>query len=414
MHRKRYTLCLALSLLFMFLACSAAMAADASSGNSYSQGELDQLVSPIALYSDELLAQVFTASTYPLEIVEAQRWYQQNSSLKGSQLQDALNKQDWDPSVKSLVTVPDVLKMMNDNLDWTQDLGDAFLAQQKDVMSAVQRLRSKARAAGNLKSTSQQVVKTDTSSGTTIIEISSPDPDVVYVPSYDPAVIYGAWPYPAYPPYPYYAYPYAGNVVSFGLGLAVGYAFWGDCDWYHNDININVNRYNQFNHTDIHDNRWNHDPYHRRGVGYKNPQVQQRFQNRNIAGERGRDAFRGHGPSFEGGAPHMKPGAPDMRPGAGGSGERRIPTPHNVPQNVPHIPNAPNIDNRHNNIPNHNPGAFDGINAGGSHIDSMRGHQSVGSPRPPAPHFGGGTFGGGGVHMGGGGFGGGGGFRFRH
>ncbi len=407
MHRTRNTFCVVLSLLFLFVASSAAFAADASSGTAYSQEELDQLVSPIALYSDELLAQVFAASTYPLEIVEAERWYQQNSSLKGSQLQDALNKQDWDPSVKSLVTVPDVLKMMNDNLDWTQDLGDAFLGQQKDLMNSVQRLRAKAKAAGNLKSTAQQTVRTDSSGGTTIIQITSPNPDVIYVPSYDPAIIYGPWPYPAYPPYPYYAYSYAGNVVSFGLGLAVGYAFWGDCDWHNGDININVNRYNHFNHTDIRDSRWNHNPYHRRGVGYKNPQVQQRFQNRNIAGERGRDSFRGHEPGFEGGASHMKPGAPGTRPGAGGAGERRIPTPHNVPQNVPHAPNipqniqhAPNIDNRHN-IPNRAPGAFDGVGTGGSHIDSVRGHQSIGSQHMPAPHFGGGMHGGGGV-------------RFRH
>ena len=160
--------------------------------------EIDALVAPIALYPDDLLSQIFMASTYPLEVVQANRWASQNQNLKGDALAEGLEKQDWDPSVKSLVNFPEVLSKMSDKLDWTQKLGDAFLEQQKDVMDAVQRLRAKAEAAGNLKTTEQQKVIVEEK----VIKIEPASPQVVYVPTYNPTVVYGAWPYPAYPPYP--------------------------------------------------------------------------------------------------------------------------------------------------------------------------------------------------------------------
>ncbi len=166
----------------------------------FKQEELDQMLAPIALYPDALLVQILMASTYPLEIVEAARWSKANPHFQGNQLTAALEKQNWDPSVKSLINFPSVLAMMNDKLDWTQKLGDAFLAQEKGVMDTVQKLRAKAQAQGTLKSTEQQ--KVTTQAQTIIIEPARPQ--VVYVPACNPAVVYGPWMYPAYPPYPYY------------------------------------------------------------------------------------------------------------------------------------------------------------------------------------------------------------------
>src|SRR5258707_1693308 len=151
------------------------------------QGELDALVAPIALYPDQLLAQVLMASTYPLEIVMAARFVQQNPSLAGDALDQALRDQNWDPSVLSLTAYPQVLVMMNDKLDWTQRLGDAFLANQQQVMDTVQALRSRAQAAGNLQNTPQQTVTNQEG----FIEIEPAQPEYVYVPIYDPRSIYG-------------------------------------------------------------------------------------------------------------------------------------------------------------------------------------------------------------------------------
>ena len=179
----------------------------ATAGDKLSQEQLDQLVAPIALYPDDLLSQVFMASTYPLEIVQADRWVKAHKDLKGDALDKALAEQSWDASVKSLVQFPDVLSMMSEKLDITSKLGDAFIAQQKDVMDAVQRLRAKAKDAGNLQSNQQQTViinqaPAGAATPQTIV-IQPAQPEVVYVPQYNPTVVYGAWPYPAYPPYPY-------------------------------------------------------------------------------------------------------------------------------------------------------------------------------------------------------------------
>jgi Protein of unknown function (DUF3300) len=267
--------------------------------------ELEQIVAPIALYPDSLLAQVFMASTYPLEIVQAARWSKEHPDVKGDAVAKAVEKEAWDASVKSLIAFPDVLTMMNEKLDWTQKLGDAFLAQQKDVMDAVQRLRTKAKEAGNLKSGKEQTVKTEAAPAGApapqIIIIESKDPEVVYVPTYNPTVVYGAWPYPAYPPYYYYPPYYAPGAAffSFSVGVVVGGAIWGNCNWGGNDIDIDVNRYNnfnrnEFNRNEINNGKWKHDSNHRQGVGYRDSATQQKY-NRGSSRESvsSREDFRG-------------------------------------------------------------------------------------------------------------------------
>src|SRR5436309_15888023 len=190
--------------------------------------QLDSLVAPIALYSDQLLAQTLAASTYPLEIIQLQQWMAQNKNLKGKALGDAVAKQPWDPSVQGLVEFPDVVQRMAGNIQWTTDLGNAFLAQQSDVMDAVQRMRTKAQGTGNLKTSAHQTEETKTvEGGKQVIVVEQANPEVVYVPSYDPAVVYG--PPPA--EYPYYPYTYPGYVpgtaLAWGAGIALGAAAWG-------------------------------------------------------------------------------------------------------------------------------------------------------------------------------------------
>jgi len=212
--------------------------------------QLDSLVAPIALYPDPLLAQTLAASTYPLEIIQLQQWLERNKSLKDKALVDAVSKQPWDASIQALAALPDVVKRLADDIQWTTDLGNAFLAQQSDVMDAVQRMRKKAQDKGNLKSTEQQRVETKVIESKSVIVVEQANPQVVYVPSYDPVVVYGPafYPYPPiyYPPAGYYA---GGLAIAFGVGIAMG-AFWGGgwgwgCGWGGNDININRN--NNFN-----------------------------------------------------------------------------------------------------------------------------------------------------------------------
>jgi Protein of unknown function (DUF3300) len=262
--------------------------------------ELDQLMAPIALYPDELLAQVLTAATYPLEVVMAARWVAEpkNAKLKGNALDKALQAQGWDPSIKSLVPFPSVLKLMSDRLDWARKVGDAFLAQQKDCLASVQRLRQRAMAAGKLGSTAQQKVTTE---GQTII-IQPANPQIVYVPAYNPTIVYGAWPYPSYPPY-YYPPPsgYAfatGMAIGFAVGVAVNnnnYWGWGRPNWQAGDININVNRWNQINanRTTIAGNTWQHNSVHREGVTYRDAATRQRYGQQH-SGAQARRQYRGH------------------------------------------------------------------------------------------------------------------------
>lgn len=245
----------------------------------FSQEQLEQMLAPIALYPDSLLAQVLMASTYPLEIVEAERWAKSNASLSKDALATALETQAWDPSVKSLVNFPDVLTMLSDKLSWTQQLGDAFIGQQKQVMDAVQSLRSKANDTGNLKSSAEQNVTVSNPGPTQTIVIESASPEIIYVPAYNPTIVYGTWPYPAYPPYPYYPPGYVvSNAISFGVGVACGVAWgyaWGNCNWHGGDIDIDINRNVNFNthidrsRTNINSGAWQHNPAHRDGVPYR-------------------------------------------------------------------------------------------------------------------------------------------------
>jgi hypothetical protein len=280
--------------LWMLMLTPAVMA-QTDEQKPFSSEELEQMVAPIALYPDALVAQVLMASTYPLEVVAAARWVKANPKVTGTALEDAMQKQTWDASVKSLCAFPQVIEMMNAQLEWTQKLGDAFLDQQKEVMAAIQTLRTKADAAGNLQSTKEQVVTKETVNNTTIVKIEPADPQVVYVPTYNPTVVYGAWPYPAYPPYSYYppAYTPGAALFTFGVGMAVGAALWGDCDWGRGDVNINTNNYNNFNRSNIQNKNWQHNVEHRKGVGYRDNSTRERYGRGQQPGAESREAFRG-------------------------------------------------------------------------------------------------------------------------
>jgi uncharacterized membrane protein YgcG len=315
MNRKTVVKQLLSWLLVLILAAPpTAMGQDTgeTSKKSFTEEQLAQILAPIALYPDSLLSQILMASTYPLEIVQACRWAKQNKDLKGDALAKTLEKQPWDPSVKSLVNFPQVLDMMNEKLDWTASLGDAFLAQKKDVMNTVQKLRAKAKEEGNLKSTVEQkvTVKEDPQ----IIIIESASPQVVYVPVYNPTVVYGAWWYPAYPPYYYYppAYPYGAMAFSFAAGVAIGAAWgyaWGGCNWHGGDVDIDINRNANINHNinrDKYANKmqgrgeggkgsWQHNPEHRKGVAYRDQGTSQRFGQSKARSVENRQAARGYG-----------------------------------------------------------------------------------------------------------------------
>ncbi|HTS21833.1 MAG TPA: DUF3300 domain-containing protein [Casimicrobiaceae bacterium] len=272
-------------------------AAPATPSQNFKQEELDQMLAPIALYPDALVTQVLMASTYPLDIVEADRWVQQNKSLKGDALRSALQQQKWDESVKSLCEFPDVLDRMNKDIAWTQKLGDAFLGQQKQVLDTIQSLRQRAQSAGNLKTNEYQKVDTQTQEGKQVIVIEPAKPDVVYVPTYQPTVVYGAWPYPAYPPYypPYWA-PLGGAFVAgfaWGVGIAAAGALWGGCNWGRGDVNINVNKYNNFNKTNISNGNWKHNADRRGGVPYRDNGSRQQYGNRDRQAAQARNDFRG-------------------------------------------------------------------------------------------------------------------------
>jgi len=271
------------------------------------QDQLDSLVAPIALYPDQILVQIMMASTYPLDVVEASRFVKANrDKLKGDAMVKAAEEKNWDPSVQSLTAYGQVLEMMNDKLEWTQQLGDAVLADQKAVLATAQRLRQKASDAGNLKSNEQQkvVVQQDK---TIIIEPAQPQ--TVYVPTYNPAVVYGSWWAPAYPPY-YYAPPpyyYPGYVagaalVGFGVGLAVGAAWgWAGANWGGGDININNNNTfvrnsnnSEFKNRSANNGKFEHSPSQRKGVGYRDQGTRDKYGASDRGGAAGRSDYRGH------------------------------------------------------------------------------------------------------------------------
>jgi hypothetical protein len=240
--------------------------------------QLDQLLAPIALYPDPLLAQILMAATYPLEVVKADRWLQDPShaSLRGDQLADAIEAEAWDPSVKSLVPFPPILRMMDEKLDWTEQLGNAVLAQQGDVMDSIQRLRHQAAAAGTLWSNAQQRVTTERQG----IVIEPANPEFIYPPVYSPAGVYGPWPYPDYPPFDISPFDISPSDLDFGLPLPFGIGFgagivavgplwrWCAFDWSQRRIQLDADRFNALNRhgPGIGTSTWQHDPLHRLGV----------------------------------------------------------------------------------------------------------------------------------------------------
>lgn len=330
---------------------SAQAPAETQAASTFTPEQLEQIVAPIALHPDAILSQILMASTYPLEIVEAARWVQKNSALKGAKLEEALKQQDWDPNVKTICGLPAVLKQMNDNLDWTQDLGDAFLGQKKELMDTVQKMRQKALEAGTLKSSEQQKVSEDGN----IIIIQSASPEVVYVPSYSPTVVYGSsWYYPTYYYPPMYApYPPGAPLFSFGLGLAWGAAIWGDCDWHGGDVDIDIDKHNEFNrNTDRNPDRnkldkagttnrggkqsFQHDPAHRKGANYRNPQTAQKYGGAPGTSRVTRDQARGRpsaattggrGTTGAGARPTTTPSTRNTAPSSGASRNRPTQTP---------------------------------------------------------------------------------------
>lgn len=275
-------------------------------GNTFPKEQIDQFMAPVALYPDALLSQVLMACTYPADVADAAAWSKQNPKATGDAAVKQVASKPWDPSVQSLVAFPQVLAQMGAQPEWVRNVGDAFLGQPDDVMASVQRLRAQAQKAGSLKSNDQQkVVVQQSTPETTVIQIEPANPQVVYVPTYNPTVVYGTWAYPSYPP-PYwppppgYEYPVGTALargLAFGTGVAIANSLWGGFDWGHNDVHIDVNRYNNINvNHRISGNgnvNWNHNPANRRGTPYRNSATQARF-NQGVGGAQQRQAFRGN------------------------------------------------------------------------------------------------------------------------
>jgi hypothetical protein len=420
-------------------ATSAASAPAPPATKPFKKDEVEQLVAPFALYPDSLLSQILMASTYPLEVVQAERFVKTNTDLKGDALTTALEKEDWDASVKSLVNFPTVLSMMNDKLDSIIRLGDAMLENEKMVMDAVQSLRSKAKSQGNLETTPQQTIIVEQApadaGNVQVIRIEPSDPQIVYVPTYNPTVVYGAWPYPAYPPY-YWTPPgyVASGLIGFGVGFACGAAWgyaWGHCNWGGGDIDVDVNRNANFNrnidrsnyqnqinnlkanNTNIGSgnrgqNSWQHNPADRKGVAYRDQSTAQRFGNASSnQAIQARDQFRGRADAgrneiAQGGANQFR-GANAPRPsnptagGNIGSGARPSNSTAGGGLGSGARPSAqPANANR----------GTSGLNSGGGARATQNASQRGAVSRSAAPSSGGG---GGGMRAGGGGGGGGGG-----
>jgi hypothetical protein len=375
--------------------------------------ELDQMLAPIALYPDALLSQVLMAATYPLEVVEAARWSKANPNLKGDAAVAAVKDKNWDVSVMSLTAFPQVLAQLSDHLDWTQKLGDAMIGQEQDVADSIQRLRAKAADAGNLKSGNEQTVTSQGSGDERTIVIEQANPNTVYVPAYNPSWAYGSWPYPAYPPV-YYppppGYGYGAALATgllFGAGIVATAALFGGWNWGghgNSYVNVNVNRAvtinNNFDRNRYtNNNRWQHDPDHRRGVAYRDPATREHFgQNRPGADQR--QQFRGRLDGNPGGGPANRPQA-NARP--------------NLPQHPSGGQQRPAAPNRGGGAQPARGGGFNGVERGQQvNREAARGRAQQqravshggGGARPSG---GGGRPAGGGGHAGGGGRGGGGG-----
>ena len=367
---------------------------------AFTQPELDQMLAPIALYPDSLLSQILMASTYPLEVIEAARWSKANPNLKGEQAVQAVAQTTWDPSVKSLVAFPQILTIMDEKLPWMERLGDAFLSQQQQLMDTVQSLRQKASASGHLNSNEQ--IRVDQEGQSIVIEPANPQ--VVYVPYYDPTVMYGPWWWSAYPPvywgpWPGYFYgPGFGVGFAWGLGIGIGAGFFfGGFNWpYHHA-------------TFAGGGLWAHNPFHRRGVPYRDMALGRQF-GRTSASSLARSEFRGHEPSSFGNRSgfgnrsEVRGSSPGRFSEPGGS---RSPTTRSTPSGS----TASSGLNPRTAPPPH---AFEGIGQGGAVRNfSARGQassrgfgssQGFGSPSSGGFRGGGGA---GGFHGGGGGGGGG-------
>ncbi|HLN58704.1 MAG TPA: DUF3300 domain-containing protein, partial [Thermoanaerobaculia bacterium] len=307
--------------------------------------QLDSLVAPIALYPDALLAQTLVASTYPLELVQLQQWLAKHKDLKDKALADAVAKEPWDPSIQSMAAVPEVVKRLADDIEWTTQLGDAFLDQQSDVMDAVQRMRKKAQDKGSLASNEQQKVETKVVEQKQVIVVEQSNPEVIYVPSYNPTVVYPPPVYP-YPPVYYPPYTPGAALVTFGVGMAMGAAIWGGsccgCGWGGGDVNVNVN--NNFNkNTNVNrgqgagqgagGGKWQHNSQHRGGAPYSNKATANKYGG-SARGESARSGAGGSrggsgagvsdrsasGPGGRGGGA----GVSDRSAGGGGGGADRV------------------------------------------------------------------------------------------
>ena len=367
-------------------------------GQSLAPDQLDGLVAPVALYPDPLLSQILVASTYPLELVQAWQWLQRSPGLNGPALTQAAQQQNWDPSIQALVVFPDLVKRLNQDITWTTNLGNAFLAQQADVMDAVQRMRLKAQQSGKLASTSQQRVSTRDESGQPIIDIEPADPNTLYLPYYNPVSIWGP---PLYYPYASWFYPpfIGGGYFGFGLGINMGFYFgggwggWGGWGWHPGWGNHSVMVNNGFIHRNNFNagargslsgnTAWAHDSSHREGVPYSNAAVSNRYggnvrQNLQSRAAAGRAQSRSANSSA----------------GSERMGNRQI---------------APSTSRA-------NGSAFGGVrNGSAARAHSDHGYSSLGPARSGGGSrgggFSGGHAGGGGGHAGGGGHGGGGGHR---
>lgn len=373
------------------------------------QQELDQMLAPIALYPDALLSQILMASTYPLEVVEAARWSRANPGLTGDDAVRAVQQYDWDPSVKSLVAFAQVLSTLDDKLEWAERLGEAFLNQQSQVMDTVQNLRQRAYAGGNLASTDQLRVGHD---GQTIV-VEPANPQVVYVPYYDPMVVYGSWSWPAYPPVywaPWPGYYWGpGYPVGFAWGVGIGLSldfFFGACDWHRHTINVvNVNNYYYRgahpSRRPVAPHQWEHDPVHRGGVPYREAALRRKYGAPGTSPEVRRD-FRGFDSSVPGNRafPANRPDERrvDVRPNT-----RVAPdlSPRIGPAYRPETP-GPRLGRP---LPGQRPSVYEGVGSAAEVRGySARGHASsqsmaparsgspapgssgnVSAPRPPAP-----------------------------
>jgi len=299
----------------------------AQDAKPFSNEQLDQMTAQIALYPDSLLSQLLMATTYPDEFAKASAWSKAHPDAKGDAAVTAVESENWDPSVASMVAFPEVVITLGDKPDWVRSMGDAFLAQPDDVMDSVQRLRGRAQQAGNLKSNEQITVSTQApeaappaSPQSVVVQQAAPppqmiviapaQPSVIYVPAYNPTVVYGAWPYAAYPPY-YYPPPPGywwsrtiATGIAWGVAIGVNNALWGGCHWGwgHSSVDINVNRYNNINvnrRLDVNSSRssWNHDTAHRGATPYRGgdatrKNLDSKYQAGNRDQFRGKDASR--------------------------------------------------------------------------------------------------------------------------